>query len=106
VGFVLLTLEGTGTTSLNLCDCIALCINFDDVRTSNSIQPTLFIHEGKGKGKVHLRTGHEVPEGEKRYSSTLSLTSALDGVSGHHRAPAALPPMKTRYLLYRKLGGP
>jgi hypothetical protein len=31
-----------------------------------------------GKGKVHPKTGHEDPEGEK-YSSTLSLTSALDG---------------------------
>jgi hypothetical protein len=33
----------------------------------------------KGKAKVHPRTGHEGPEWEK-YSSTLSLTSALDGV--------------------------
>ena len=32
--------------------------------------------------KVRRRTGHEDPEGEKRYSSTLSLTSALDGVGG------------------------
>jgi hypothetical protein len=31
------------------------------------------------KGKVHHRTRDEGPEGEKRYSSTLSLTSALDG---------------------------
>jgi hypothetical protein len=29
---------------------------------------------GKDKSKVHPRTGHEVPEGEKRYSSTLSFT--------------------------------
>ena len=29
--------------------------------------------------KVRPRTGHEGPEGEQRYSSTLSLTSALDG---------------------------
>ena len=29
--------------------------------------------------KVHLRKGHEGPEGEYRYSSTLSFTSALDG---------------------------
>jgi hypothetical protein len=28
--------------------------------------------------KVHPATGHEGPEGEKRYSCTLSLTSALD----------------------------
>jgi hypothetical protein len=31
------------------------------------------------KGKVHPRTGHEGSEGEWRYSSTLSLNSALDG---------------------------
>jgi hypothetical protein len=31
------------------------------------------------KGKGHPRTGHEGPEGEYRYSCTLSLTSALDG---------------------------
>jgi hypothetical protein len=39
-------------------------------------------------------------------SSTLSLTSALDGVGGQRHAPAALPPGKTQYPLYRKLGGP
>ena len=32
---------------------------------------------GKGKGKIHPRTGHELPDGEQRYSSTLSLTLAL-----------------------------
>jgi hypothetical protein len=39
------------------------------------------------------------------YSSTLSLTSALAGVDGQGHAPAALPPGKTRYALYRRLGG-
>jgi len=33
-----------------------------------------------GKGKVRPGTGHEGPEWEKRYSSTISLTSAVDGV--------------------------
>jgi hypothetical protein len=33
---------------------------------------------GKGKGKVLPITGHEGPEGEQRYSSTLSLTLSLD----------------------------
>jgi len=33
---------------------------------------------GKGEDKVHRRTGHEGSEGEEWYSSTLSLTSALD----------------------------
>jgi len=39
------------------------------------------------------------------YNSTLSLTSALDGEGGQRHAPAALPPGKTRYPLYRRLGG-
>jgi len=38
--------------------------------------------------------------------SALSLTSALDGVVGQRHASAALPPGKTRYPLYRMLGGP
>jgi hypothetical protein len=33
----------------------------------------------KGKGKVHLITGHEGPEVEYRYRNKLSLTSALEG---------------------------
>jgi len=37
-------------------------------------------NNNKGKGKVHPRTGHEGPQAEKRYSSTLSLTLALDEV--------------------------
>jgi len=33
----------------------------------------------KGKGKGQPRTGHEDSEGEWMYTSTLSLTSVLDG---------------------------
>jgi hypothetical protein len=55
--------------------------------------------------KFHPVTGHEGPEGEQMYSSTLPLTSALDGVGGQHHALAALPPGKTWYPLYRRLGG-
>jgi hypothetical protein len=36
-----------------------------------------YIYKGKGKG--HPITGHEGPEGEQTYSSTLSLTSVLVG---------------------------
>ena len=41
-----------------------------------------YIHTGAlyhPEGKVYTRTGYEGPYGEKRYSSALSLTSALDG---------------------------
>jgi hypothetical protein len=64
------------------------------------------VDKGKGKGKVHPTTGHEDPEGEKSYSSTLSLTSALDVVGGQRHNPASLPRGKTRYPLYKRLGGP
>jgi hypothetical protein len=33
----------------------------------------------KGKSKVHREDDTKTPEGQLRYSSTLSLTSALDG---------------------------
>ena len=56
------------------------------------------------KVKFTLEKGTKVQRGY-RYSSVLSLTSALDGVRGQHHAPAALPPGKTRYPLYRRLGG-
>jgi len=39
------------------------------------------------------------------YSSTSSLTSVLDGVGGQSHALVALSPVKTRYPLYRRLGG-
>jgi hypothetical protein len=60
----------------------------------------------KGKGKVDPITGHEGPKGKKRYSSTLPSTLALDVMGGQRHAPAALPPGKTWYPLYRRLGGP
>jgi len=40
--------------------------------------------------KIHLRTGHESPEGVKRNSSILSFTLALDGVGVHSQTLAAL----------------
>jgi len=44
----------------------------------------------KGRGKAQHRTGHEVPEGEQRYSSTLSLISALYGGCSQCHIPVAL----------------
>ena len=40
------------------------------------------------------------------YISSLSLTSALDGVDGQRHAPAALLPGKIQYPLYRRLDRP
>jgi hypothetical protein len=56
--------------------------------------------------RIHPRRGHEGPEGEWRYSPTLSLTLALDEGRQSTHAPAALPLGMTWYPSYRKLGGP
>ena len=45
-------------------------------------------------------------EGEYTCSSVLSLTSSLDWGGGQGRAPAAYPPVITRYPLRRRLDGP
>ena len=47
-------------------------------------------------GKVQPRTDYEGLEGENRYNSTLSSTSALDGEGGQPHTPAASPPGKRR----------
>ena len=60
----------------------------------------------KYKGKGHSRTGHEGPEGNHRYNSTLSLPSALNGVGEKLHDPAALPRVTDRYPLHRRLSGP
>jgi len=44
--------------------------------------------------KVHTRTGHEGPEGEWRYSYTLSLTWALDGGGWSTPRPGRFTPGK------------
>ena len=59
-----------------------------------------------GKGKGRPITCPEGPEEEEKYSCTLSLPSALRCVGGQRHAPTAVPPGKTRYPLYRTVGGP
>jgi hypothetical protein len=54
----------------------------------------LYQAKGKGKGKGQSRTGHERPEGEQRYSSTLSLISALDGDGWSVPRPGRFTPGK------------
>ena len=53
-----------------------------------------------------LFIGQEDPQGGQRYSSTLSRTSALDGVGVSPTPWPHLPAGKTRYPFYRRLGGP
>ena len=59
------------------------------------------------KDNEHPRTGHEGPEREQRYSSTLSLTSALEagGWSTPHLGRFTTG-KENRYPFHRRLGGP
>jgi hypothetical protein len=50
----------------------------------------------KAKAKFTLEQATKAQREEYRYSSTLSFTSALDGVGGKRHAPAALLPGKTQ----------
>jgi hypothetical protein len=57
----------------------------------------------KGNGKVQPRTGYEGPERELRYSSTLSLTWALDGA---HRDSFPGPSSPQRVAIPTELSRP
>ena len=57
--------------------------------------------------RFHPFIDHQGPQREQRYNSTLFLTSELEGGEGSaSRAGRTLPPVKTRYPLYRRLDGP
>jgi hypothetical protein len=58
------------------------------------------------ESKFYPLTSYEVPQGEYRYNSTLSLTWALDGVDDQRHAPGSLLPGMTPNAWYRRLGGP
>jgi hypothetical protein len=72
------------------------------------LQLQLFLaiaRKGKGKGKV-LGTGHEGPEGEQMYSSSIPSTSALDGGGWSMPRPDHFTLGKDPYPLYRRLRWP
>jgi hypothetical protein len=62
-------------------------------QTYNPIRPA-------GLHKVHPTTGHEGPDGEKRYSSAHSLTSVLDGVGGQGNFPSVCPRKASVPIVY------
>jgi hypothetical protein len=60
----------------------------------------------KGKVKVHPGTGHESLVGEWRYSSTLSLTSAVDVGGWPTPRPGRFTPGKGPIPICMGFGGP
>jgi hypothetical protein len=68
-------------------------VQLSDGTSGCSVQ-SLVKGKGIGKGKIYPRTGHEGPEGEKRYSSSHSLTLALDGGGWSTPRPGCFTPGK------------
>jgi len=56
--------------------------------------------------RLHPRIRHEGPEGEQKYRSTLSLTSALYGDGWLTSHSSHFTPGMTQYPLYRRLDRP
>ena len=66
----------------------------------------MFMAKPRGKGKGHPIACHEGTEGEKRYSSSLSLTPALDVSGWLAPHPCRFIPVNDPDPLYSKLFGP
>ena len=86
------------------CTTFSFHISFHTSHISGEIWCRKYIINGN----VHPITGHEGSEGELIYtrSSSLSLTSALDGGGWSTPRLCRFTPGKTRYQLYWRLGGP
>ena len=87
-------------------DSVAGNNSFNLSRTSELLILLINTLKGKVNGEVLPITVHEGPEGEQRYSSTLSVTSALDGGGSSKPCPDCFTPGKeTHHPWYRSLVG-
>ena len=75
-----------------------------DTRKSNASCEPQCGHPYYKKRKVHPTTAHEGPEGEEMYSSTLSLTSALDWGGWSAPRPGRLTPEKGLVPIVQEAG--
>ena len=57
------------------------------------MQLVLTLHWERDEVKFDPIVGHDDPEGEQRYTFTLSLTPALDTVGSQRYAPVSLSPL-------------
>ena len=79
-------LKGVGSRPTNFPFHKQLAISYCTDSCSNQFSVLSF--------RFHPFTGHEGPQGEYRYSSTLFQTSALEGVRGQLHTPAANYPQE------------
>jgi hypothetical protein len=82
----------------NVTPCGCICTNVSEKPTANKFRVKAVRH--KLTSTVHPKRGREGPEGDYRYSSTLSLTSAIDGSGWSTPRPGRSTPGKeTSYVL-------
>jgi hypothetical protein len=76
----------------------SVCLTWQWIFTVTTLRSVLvwqmIKHSSRGKAIVHPITGHEGPEGEQMYSSTISLTSVLDGGGWSTPCPGRFTPRK------------
>jgi hypothetical protein len=94
-----------GQRQCSICNTIHKHCNQQNISHLLCTYITLRVHLKRGKGKGHPRTGHEGPEGKQRYSSALSLTSALEWGGWSTLLPGRFTTRETRYTLYRRPSG-
>ena len=76
------------------------------MKFSRPIFCSVCIFQHKRVEGIHLGIDREDQERNWKYIALLFLSPRHSiGVGGQRHAPAALPPWKTRYPLYRRLGG-
>jgi hypothetical protein len=78
--------------------CLHCSLHFRGVNKDNLLST--------GKVKIYPRTGHTGPKVEYRSSSTLSLTSALDGGGWSTPRPGRFTPGSSCGAHWRGLSGP
>jgi hypothetical protein len=61
-------------------------------------------HQSPSQGKFHFITGYEIPEGEYRFSSTLSLTSVLGGFEWSTPRPCLFIPRNGPIRMVQEAG--
>jgi len=90
--------------------CILFIIYFADSNVFGYVRRILFHLITKVKVKVKVKFTLEQATKAQRWSKGIALLFLEPrrwmGVDGQRHAPAALPPEKTLYPLYRRLGGP
>jgi hypothetical protein len=94
--------------SVNSCSGNILCMKLSRLNSYCTVC-VYFLQQAAVQLKVKVKFSLEQAANSQRgrsYRTTLPLTSAVDGVGGQHHSPAALPPRKTRYPLYRWAPGP